>query len=118
MSKVNHPPIKAGARLNASSNLQEATDLAISELVYGCGGLPEEKIVHQDENFVIVRYAAAPRKSRTGFIYEVIPISKTGGRLDDWAICPEHDTLSAATKQMERNRAVVRKYKAAKKREK
>jgi len=97
-------------------NTQETTDPAISELVYDYWGLPEEKIVHQDEDFVIVRYPAALGKSRTGFIYEVIPTSKTGGRLDDWEICPEHDTLGAAVRQMEQNRTVVRKYKAAKKR--
>jgi len=103
------------ATSKTSLNTQEITDSAISELVYDYWGLPEEKIVHQDEDFVIVRYPAAPGKSRTGFIYEVIPTSKTGGRLDDWEICPEHDTLSAAVRQMEQNRTIVRRYKAAKK---
>jgi hypothetical protein len=97
-----------------SSTLRETTNPAISELIYDGWGLPEEKIVHKDKDFVIVRYPAAPKKSKTGFIYEVIPTSETGGRLDDWEICPEHQTLSAAVKQMEQNRAVVRKYKAAK----
>jgi len=96
-----------------TSRVIEVTDPNISELMYECWALHEEKIVYDDEDFVIVRFLAAPGKSKTGFIYEVIPKSKKGGRLDDWQICPEPDTLEKAMKLVERNRQTVRRYKKA-----
>jgi len=75
---------------------------------YGQWGLPEERIVYKDRDFLIVRY---PARTKTKFCYEVIPITKEGKRLDDWQICPEPSTFPAAKRLMERYRKQVRNHK-------
>ena len=74
---------------------------------YGQWGTPEERIVHKDDDFVIVRHPA----QKGGFVFEAIPITEKGSRLYDWEICPELDTLEKAKKLMEKHRKEVRDYK-------
>jgi len=74
---------------------------------YGYWGTRRERIVYRDEDFVIVRHTARGG----GYVYEVIPVTADGKRLDDWQICPEVDALDKAMELMRKHRAAVRRYK-------
>jgi hypothetical protein len=74
---------------------------------YGYWGTKRERIVYRDEDFVIVRHPARGG----GYVYEVIPATADGKRLDDWQICPEVDALDKAMELMRKHRAAVRRYK-------
>ena len=68
----------------------------------------DEKIVYEDEDFAIVK-----RPAKKGNIFEVVPITKTCNRLDDFEICPEPNSLIKAKRLMEQNRPYVQSYKNA-----
>lgn len=72
---------------------------------------PYEKIVFEDEDFAIVRYPARAG----GFLFEVVPITETCSRLDDWEICPEPSTFEGAKRLMEKYRPFVQSYKCKEK---
>jgi hypothetical protein len=75
---------------------------------YGQWCTPKERIVHKDQDFFVVRH---PARTKTGFCFEVVPVTLKGGRMDDWEICPEPDNLGEALKLAAKHRAEVRKYK-------
>jgi len=99
-------------RLNAFTDAMfEGYD---SYLMSKLSSAKEEKTVHRDKDFIIVRHHAAKGKSKTGFIFEVVPTSDRSKRLDDWQICPEPETLPKAKKLMAHYRRRVLEYKKSK----
>ena len=75
---------------------------APKEKDYGEWGDVTERIVYQEDKFIIVRY---PAHTKTGFCYQVVPVRKgTIHRLGDREICPEPDTFEKAIKLLEKTR--------------
>ncbi|HDH44125.1 MAG TPA: hypothetical protein ENG66_01785 [Thermococcus sp.] len=65
-----------------------------------------ERVVYLDADFAIIRHPAV-----SGYVYEVVPITPNGTRLDDIEICPEPPSLAEALKIARENRKWIQKYK-------